>query len=658
MKFPRLFSPIKLGKLELPNHIVFSPISSHLYENGIVTDRYVDFFAEIARGGTGMVIVGDAQAQAPIGTRHPDDLRINDDSCIPGLRRCAEVIKRAGARAAINISHAGCMAGKVRAGKFVPCGGEVPVAPSARQAYFPGLVMPRELTIKEIKEIEDDFAEAARRARDAGYDVVSFHGTHWFLINEFLSPFFNVRRDEYGGDFDRRLHFLLEIIRKTKEKIGDDFPLMCTLSGEEIALENGLTIEDTREIAKRLEAAGVHGIRISLGTSPTAYSFTVDYLPPYPAASMRSPRGNLVYLAAAVKEGVSIPIMTQGRIITPELAEEILEQGRADLIGLGRGLMADPEWANKAKEGREKEIRHCISCRYCSKHVQGFPPMMCTVNPRLGREGDPKMQITPAAKIKTVFIAGGGPAGLETARVAALRGHRVFLYEKNKLGGQLNLACVPPGKADIKLVLDFEQAMMSKLGVAIRNEELTAETVRREKPDAVVVAAGAVPDRSDIPGANGKNVIDAWEVLGGYTPEGKVVVIGGRQMGAETAEYLATKGCQVTVVEPSADICEDVRFPRDWGTLLRFSFKTLGVKILTNTTVEEISKSGVKVKTDGQSQFIEAGTVVLASPNKPDRKLAGELEKLGIELHAVGDCTGVGRLVKAMHGGFNAGLAL
>jgi 2,4-dienoyl-CoA reductase-like NADH-dependent reductase (Old Yellow Enzyme family)/thioredoxin reductase len=658
MKYPRIFSPIKLGKLELPNRLVFSPVSTHLYEKGVVTDRYCDFFAEIARGGAGMIIAGDAIVQAPLGMRSPDDLLISDDSFIPGMRRCAEAIKGEGARAALNISHGGCMTGKMRKGQFLACGGEVPVGPSVRQVPFPGLVMPRALTIEEIKEIEDAFAEAARRAKEAGFDVVSLHGTHWFLINQFLSPFFNRRQDEYGGDFDRRLHFLLEIIRKTKQKIGDDFPMMCTLSGEEISIENGLTIEDTREIARRLEAAGIHGLRISLGTSPIAYSFDVEYLPPHPAANMRSPHGNLVYLAAAVKHAVSIPVMTQGRIIEPELAEQILEQGKADLIGLARGLMADPEWGNKAKEGRDNEIRHCISCKYCSKGTAGHPPMACAINPRLGREGEAKMKITPALKPRTVFIAGGGPAGLETARVAALRGHKVVLYEKDKLGGQLNLACIPPGKADIRLVLDFELAYMSKLGVEIRNEELTAETVRREKPDAVVVATGATPDRPDIPGIDNANVIGAWEILGGYMPKGRVVVLGGKQIGAETAEYLATKGYQVTVVEQSDDIDGDVPFSITWKDLQKYSFKTLGVKVLTNTTVEEITERGVKVNGKGQNQFLEAETVVLALGNKPDHRLAGQLENLGIEIHAVGDCTGVGRLVKAIYNGYNTGLAL
>ncbi|MFC1535479.1 FAD-dependent oxidoreductase, partial [Thermodesulfobacteriota bacterium] len=558
-------------------------------------------------------------------------------------------------KAAIHLSHGGRMAGKVYKGQSATSARQIPVAPSAIADELPGCVVPRELTIGEIEEIEDNFAEAAWRAKEVGFEVIVLHGAHVYLINQFLSPLSNKRQDAYGGDFNRRLRFLLEIIRKIKQKVGDNFPLMCSLNGAEI-VEGGLTIEDARQIAWRLERAGLYGIRISL--SPLPFNFTqYDYFPPSPIPPMRSPRGQLVHLAAAVKDVVSIPVMVAGRIITPRLAEQILEQDKADLIGLGRGLIADPEWPKKSQGGREREIRHCISCMFCSKVARiHTAPGACAINPRYAREGESK--ITPANKSKNVFIAGCGPAGLEAGRVAALRGHKVTLYEKDKIGGQLNLACIPPGKDEIRLLLDFEQVQLEILGAKIKNEELTLETVKREKPEAVVIATGAIPMQPDFPGSRNKNVVTAWQVLGGeYIPKGKIVVLGGRQIGAETAEYLASKGDEVTIVETSANIARDFPSPpiRDF---LLLSLRFLGVNILTNTTVEEITKIGVTMNRKGQRFSIEADTVVLALGNKPNRELASQLEKLSIELHTVGDCAGVGKIIKAIRSGFHAGLAL
>jgi len=652
MKFPKLFEPCWVGKLELANRIVAAPMATCFPKDGFVTDRMIDYHAEIARGGVSLIIVEDTVVQLPLGRQADNDLIFSDDRYMPGMRRLAEAIKNQGAKAAIQLSHGGRIAGKLRNGRLSITNGQIPVAPSAVTFPIPGWVVPRELTVEEIEEIEDKFAEAAWGSKEVGFDAISLHATHMYLINQFLSPYSNRRQDAYGGDFNRRLRFLLEIIRKVKQRVGDDFPLICRISGEEL-VDGGLTIEDARQISRRLEASGIHGISVSMGANPAAF-MNLDYFPVLPASPMKSPRGELVHLAAAVKDVVSIPVMTSNRIITPEQAERILEQGRADLIGIGRGLLADPEWPKKAREGREREIRHCISCTYCAKVTMGPMPVACTVNPRLGRERE--LQLTPATKPKTVFIAGGGPAGLEAARVAAIRGHKVVLYEKDKLGGQLNLACIPPGKDEIRLFHDFEQEQLDKLGVKIENRELTLEIVQREKPDAVIVATGAVPLHADLPGSHNKNVVTAWQVLGGYTPKGKVVVVGGKQIGAETAEYLATKGNEVTIVETSAAIAKDtlVRIRQ----FLLLSLKFLGVKVLTNATVEEITENGVIVNRKGQRFPIEADTVVLALGNKPNRELASQLEELDIELHIVGDCAGVGKMIKAIKEGFHAGLAL
>jgi 2,4-dienoyl-CoA reductase (NADPH2) len=375
---------------------------------------------------------------------------------------------------------------------------------------------------------------------------------------------------------------------------------------------------------------------------------------PVAVSPMRSPRGVLVYLATAVKDVVSIPVMTSNRIITPELAENILEQGKADLIGIARGLIVDPEWPKKAQEGRQSEIRHCLSCEYCFVVIPGLP-LACTVNPMAGREQEYK--ITRADRVKTVFVAGGGPAGLEAARIAALRGHRVYLYEKDTLGGQLNIASIPPGKKEISLFVDYEREQLKRLGVKIRYRELSREIVSRQKPDAVIVATGARPKRPKIPGISNRTV-SAWQALKEDTPGGKVVVIGGRQIGAETAEFLATRGNEVTVVEASNEISRDTVHLPFTRSFLLLSLERLGVDLLTGATVEKITKKGVIVKHKGQRLTIEADTVVLALGAESDRALANQLAKLNVELHIVGDCAGVGKMKKAIKEGFLAGLTL
>jgi len=652
MKFPGLFEPCRIGKLELANRVTMPPMTNNYAKDGFVTDRMIDFYLERARGGAGLIVVEDSIIEAPRGRHSHEDILISDDKYIPGLRRLAQTIKDQGAKAAIQLSHSGRLAGKLRGGQLSLSNGQMPVAPSAVAYPATGFVVPKELTIEEIQEMENKFAEAAWRAREAGFDVIGLHCTHGYLIEQFLSPFSNKRQDAYGGNFDRRLRFLLETIERIKQKVGDDAPLMCRISGEEL-LEGGLTIEDARRNAQRLETSGVHCISVAIGACITG--FRPNYFVPLEGAPMRSPRGELVHLAAAVKDVLSIPVITVGRIVTPEQAEEILRQGRADLIAIGRGLIADPEWPRKAQEGRENEIRHCISCQHCFAVTTGVP-LACAVNPAAGRERE--LKITPASEVKTVFVAGGGPAGLEAARVAALRGHNVHLYEKDKPGGQLNLASVPPGKDEMKLFLNFERGQLEKLGVKLESRELDVEIVRQANPHAVIVATGASPIQPEIVGSENKRVISAWEVLRGAIPEGKVVVIGGRQIGAETAEFLATKGNEVTLVEASSEIAPDMThlvWSRDF---LLLSLERLGVHLLTHTTMEEITKAGVVVNRDGQRFTIEADAVVLALGTQPNRMLAAELEKLGVEFHAVGDCAGVGKMVKAVREGFCAGLAL
>lgn len=647
MVYAKLFEPCRVGKLDLPNRIVMPPMTTHLGKGGFATEAMVAYYSERARGGAGLIMVEDADVDSPTGHHSHDPMLINDDKYLPNLHRLSQAIKAGGAKAGLNINHGGRRSGRLVDGKLLITQGKLPVAPSAIAHPVPGYVVPRELSLDEIEELENKFAQAARRVREAGFDVVCVHAAHMYLISQFLSPISNQRQDIYGRDLDGRLRFLLEIIRKVKEKVGRDYPLMVRINGED-PIEGGLTVEDAKEISHRLEAAGVNCVSVSAGAGPLFGRKSTTAVSP-----ARQGLACLAHLAVTIKQRVSIPVMTTNRIVTPRLAEEILEAGKADLIGVGRGLLADPEWPKKAKEGREDDIRFCIGCMHCYGGAFATGSIRCAVNARAGHETE--RNIISAAKPKTVFIAGGGPAGLEAARVAAVRGHKVRLFEKEKVGGQLNLACAPPGKAEMKLFLDFEQSQLNQLGVRIESRELTPEVVKQGKPDAVIVACGARPVVPALPGIEASNVFTAWQVLkGDVVPQREVVILGGGQVGAETAEYLAERGHQVTIVEMLDVIATDM----DTNTrqLLLFSLADLGVKILTRTTAKKVAERGILVEHRGKERLIKADSVVLALGAQPNRELANQLKKLEIELYAVGDCVEVRKLPNAVEEGFKAGL--
>ena len=648
MKYGKLFEPCRIGKLEIANRIVMPPISTNFARDGFVTDGMVSYYKERSRGGAGLIITEDAIVDTPLGNHTVYSLFIDDDRYIPGLRRMAEAIQAGGAKAILTLGHGGRRAGRVEDGRLLVTQGKIPVAPSPLPHPVPGYVVPRELSIEEIEELEDKFVQAACRVKEAGFDGLSLHGAHMYLISNFLSPVSNHRTDIYGGDFEGRLRFLINIIRNIREKLAD-YPIMVRINGRE-GLDGSITVEDAKEIAHALEAVGVDSISLSCGAGVPLNIRNF----PTPVAPMQLPHGLEVSLAAAVKEVVNIPVMTANRIVTPQEAEEILERGSADLIGIGRGLIADPEWPKKAKEGQEDEIRFCIGCNKCQDRVlQEHIDIGCAINPSAGKEEASK--ITVASIPKVVFIAGGGPAGLEAARVSAVRGHKVRLFEKEKLGGQLNLASTPPGKDDMKFFLDFEEKQLIKLGVAIVYEALTPEIVSRDKPDAVIVATGAQPILPSLPGVEKKNVVTAWQILEGEVKTGhKVIVIGGGTVGAETAEYLGTQGRQVTLIEMMDSIASDMH--RTSRLLLMFSLKDLGVEMLTKAVAKEINDRGVSIVYRGKVQFIEADTVVLALGSKSNRALSEQLERLNIEHSSVGDCVKPRILLDAIAEGFNAAL--
>lgn len=629
----RLFQPIQIGTLQLKNRLVMPPMTTNFAnDDGTVSDRLIAYYAERARGGVGLVIV-EMACVALGGRAFPRQLYAYSNDFIPGWRRLVDAVHRGGARIALQLAHGGRQT-------EAPVAGSQPVAPSPipRGRAEP----PRELGAEEVEALIEAFAQAARRAREAGFDAVEFHGAHGYLIHQFLSPLSNQRTDRYGGDVEARMTFPLEVVARARAILGKEFPILFRMDGDEF-VPGGLTLDQTRIIARGMEQAGVDCLHVSAG----CYDAMHMIIQP---ASL--PRGCLVHLAEGIKSEVKVPVITVGRINDPELAEKILEQGKADLISMGRGVICDPEMPNKAKEGRLGEVRKCIACLHCGDTL-GQGPMACAINARAGKEEE--LVITAAAQPKKVIVVGSGPAGMEAARVAALSGHMVSLYEeKSELGGQLLLATLPPYKEEVANLTAFLTSELARLGVEVRlGERLTPDLVLGLNPDAVIIATGSSPSL-DVLGADRPNVATAREVVAGSEGVGeRVVILGGGRVGLETAELLAGQGRQVTVVEMLPRVAADMGAnPRRY---LLDRLRRAGVSTETNTRAEEITPEGVVVTSEGGRRTIEANTVVLALGVIPDRELADQLEGKVPQLRVIGDSAAGGNIVEAIHQGFRVG---
>jgi NADPH-dependent 2,4-dienoyl-CoA reductase/sulfur reductase-like enzyme len=462
-----------------------------------------------------------------------------------------------------------------------------------------------------------------------------------------MSPYSNKRTDEYGGSFLNRMRFPLEIISNIRAKAGNDFPIIFRISGDEF-VPGGRTIEDTKAIAILLEKAGINAIHVSAGVYASAHAII-------PPSAVR--HGWITDFAAEIKKVVSIPVITVGRINDPFLAEEIISSGKADLVSMGRGSLADPELPNKAAVGKFGEIRHCIGCMQgCIERLFKNIDVKCLVNPTLGREIE--FAIKPATSKKKIFIAGGGPAGMEAAIVVAKRGYEVHLYEKtDKLGGQFELAAVPPNKGEFATFTAWQKTQLKKLNVNVYlNTELTTEIVDSEKPDVVIIATGGRPAIPNIPGVDKPNVVTAHNVLKGKVDVGhKVIVIGGGMVGSETADHLANHGKEVTILEQLPEIAKD-----EQDSVRYFLLKDLkenNVAIYTNTPVKEIVDDGVIVDRNGKEEKISpTDTIVLAVGVKPVNELVNKLEGKVNKLITVGDALEVRKALEAIEEGYKAGL--
>jgi len=648
--FEMLFSPISIGSLELNNRFVVPPMATNLAnEDCTISQALIDYWVARAKGGWGLLIV-EFSAVDPLGKVGPCHPGLWDDAFIPGLRRLTEAVHAHGAKIAIQISHTG----RQTYADVIGTPGAQPVAPSPIPCPV-DRAMPRELSTAEVYQLIEKYADAAVRARDAGFDAVEVHGAHGYLVAQFMSGYSNKRTDEFGGGIDNRLRFPTEIVKNIRRRLGPSFPLLFRMSGEE-RVPGGRALAESRVVARAMVEAGIDCIDVSVGVSGSA-QFII------PSAVM--PPGFLLPASEEIKKAVSVPVIAVGRINHPWLAEDALRTGKADLIAWGRSSLADPELPRKVAEDRLEDIAPCIAClQGCVRNypAPGKPLSMlgttCLVSPFCGREGE--LVITPAALKKDVIVVGGGPGGLEAAWVAAARGHRVTLYEKGEhLGGQYRIAAVPPYKQDIARAIVYFVHQCEKHGVSVKlGSEATAEQILREKPDVVIIATGSEPLVPDLPGAKGSRIATATDVLAGRCQPGmRVLVVGGGMVGCEVADYLGEHRHQVTLVEMLPEI--GLTVPPQIKFFLLERLEEYGVRIETRTTVTEFLRDGVVVESGGETSRLQGfDTIVLALGTRSVCPLKDELEGKVPELYVIGDALAPRQAIEAIEEGARVGVAI
>ncbi len=662
----KLFEPIRVGQMDLKNRIAMPAIHHSYTPEGFVNERLIKYYETRARGGAGLITVGgcsiDTLGQGPM------MIGLHDDQFMEGLGKLARVIKENGAAAAAQLYHAGRYSHSLMTGQN-------PIAPSAVPSRLTKET-PQEMTLEDIETVQESYVQASLRAKAAGFDAVEILASAGYLICQFLSPLTNQRTDQYGGSWENRKRFGLEVVNRVKEAVGNDYTMMVRISGHDF-VPGSNSNREAALLAKDLEAAGVSCINVTGGWHESRV----------PQITGELPRGGFAYLARGIKEAVQIPVIASNRINDPCTAEDILKEDMADLVNMGRPLIADPDLPRKAKAGNFSSIRRCIACNQgCFDRVFSLQDVHCTVNPLAGREFE--TQVKAAETKRKILVVGGGPAGMETARIAAQRGHQVTLWEKNEsLGGHLSYSAMPPGKDDFITFLDYYEDLLPRHGVEIvLNREASVEDITAEKADAVVIATGGRGAPPPFPVKEGAPVFSALKILDGTVIPGKnVVIIGGGSVGCETAISVAEKGTlsaenlkflleneaetperlkellnkgtrAVTLVEMEKGIGRDIGVSTRWVTIK--CIRRLGVRVLDQYQVKEVNSKGVVVAKEGEESFLPADTVGIAIGAAANNDLHNKLEGKVNELYLVGDALKPQKITEAVREGFELGRKL
>jgi 2,4-dienoyl-CoA reductase-like NADH-dependent reductase (Old Yellow Enzyme family) len=641
--FPLLFQPIRIGRMESKNRLLMSAMSIHfgVDERGRVTDQLTRYMEARAKGGVGMMLVGGGGVH-PTGVELPHLPALWEDECIPALKRMAQALRSHDTRLGLQLMHGGRQAYHDRK-----------VAPSAIPAPALAKGVPRALAIDEIPVMAAAFGDAARRCREAGLDFIEVHGAHGYLISQFLAPNSNQRTDRYGGSFENRTRFMLEVLRDIRRKCGPDYTVGVRMNGEDY-IENGWGIEEALRLAPLLEQNGADYLHVSAGV----YGSKQLTIP-----SMYVEHGCFVHLAHAVKQTVSIPVVAVGRIKRPEMAEAILRERKADVVALGRSLLADPQWPNKVRSGAVRSIRPCIGCCLgCIHAVFQLEPGGCVVNPDVGREYLLPQAEEPAAAPRRCLVVGAGPAGLAAARMLAIRGHAVTLCDQQaETGGALRLAAKPPGRSELMDVLNYFAGELAGLAVDLRlNCALTAELLEQLNPEELILATGSLPGTPMIKGLlrTGMQVATVTEVLAGAQAAGaRVLVWGGNQAALVLADDLAAKGKEVVVLNRRDHFAEEMSSNDRY--YLRERLKRAGIALHKNVQVPAFLADGVEFSAGGRRQELRGfDTVVLADTFVSLREAANLTKGRPARVHFIGDAKQPRHLMYAISEAEELGRAL
>jgi len=626
-----LFAPIQIGSMTAKNRLMMPSMSINfgVDDNGYVTDQLTGYFIARARGGAGMMLVGGGGV-SPAGLELPGLPALWDDGCIPALEKMVAAIKPYDTRFGVQLMHGGRQSYH-----------DKKVAPSPIPAPAVVKGIPRELTVEDIQATIASFGDAARRCYLAGFDYIEVHGAHGYLVNQFLSLNANRREDEYGGSFENRTRFLLELLHDIKAKTAPDFPVGIRINGDDY-IEGGWTLEDALRLAPILEENGTDYLHVSAGV----YGSRQLTIP-----SMYVPHGCFIHLAEAVKKVVAIPVVGVGRIKSAELADRMIKEGKADAIAMGRSLLADPELPNKARNGNLADVRPCIGCCLgCIHAVLALEPGSCVINPQVGREyllKENDKTDTP----KKILVVGAGPAGMALAGIAAQRGHTVTLCEeKGTVGGLLRLAAIPPGRGEIGDIINYLNRELEKQGVDLRlNTALTPELLDQIAPDTVVLTTGSLPDMPIIKGLfkTGMDLCTVTEVLEGKLVGDRVLVLGGNQAGLVLTDYLAEKGKEVVVLNRKKHFAEEMSANDRF--YLRERLKRENVKLVKQVIIKTFSDDGVTFTAKGETVVLEGyDSVVVAEAMTPVRDAKNFLKNRDIEIHMIGDAKTPRNLMLAM----------